>query len=443
MPLPQAGCQTSRIGETHVTAPAAGTRDTSPAALILVYCSLAEIIIAQAQAGDPSYSFATLAGTAGSQGYVDAEGSAARFNGPFGIAADTDGNVYVSDTGIHLVRKIDPTGNVSTFAMLGFPEGLAVDRDGVIYVADDGCNKIYRITRDGMMSVLAGSGVAGSADGMGTAAQFNAPLGVAVDGGGNVYVADANNHTIRQISPAGYVSTLAGLAGSTGFGFVDGTGSAARFVFTQAVATDSGGNNIYVVDNDTIRRITPVGVVTTIAGSPGASGSSDGTASAARFKDPAGVAVDNNGEVYVADAGNYTLRKVSSGNVVTTVAGSPGNIGANDGDGNATRFNYLGGVAVDITGSIYIADHNNYTVRLGGTSVISQTLKVFELPSGLMLTGHAAPSSAVVVSATSDLQTSFEMIATVEANAVGAFRYQDTSSETYRSRFYSATIPSH
>ena len=159
-------------------------------------------------------------------------------------------------------------------------------------------------------TTLAGVGAAsiGSADGTGSAARFYYPSGVATDSSGNVYVADSSNNTIRKITPAGVVTTLAGLAGS--FGSVDGTGSAARFNDPTGVAADSSGN-VYVGDsaNHTIRKITPAGVVTTLAGLARSHGSADGTGSAARFSDPQGVATDSSGNVYVADTDNSTIRK--------------------------------------------------------------------------------------------------------------------------------------
>ena len=168
---------------------------------------------------------------------------------------------------------------------------------------------------------LAGS--YGSADGTGSAARFYCPCGVAVDSAGNVYVADSDNHTIRKVTPGGVVTTLAGLAGSSGS--ADGTGSAARFYDPYGVAVDSAGN-VYVADyrNHTIRKVTPGGVVTTLAGLAGSSGSADGTGSAARFYYPYGVAVDSAGNVYVADTCNNTIRKVTPGGVVTTLAGVAG-----------------------------------------------------------------------------------------------------------------------
>src|ERR1035437_885215 len=226
-------------------------------------------------------SFNTLAGYAG-EGSADGLGSNARFYSPSGIAADSVGNVYVADIANHTIRQITPGGVVSTLA------GLA--------------------------------GVSGSGDGTGSAAQFNQPQGVAVDGAGNVYVADTGNHTIRQIAPGGAVSTLAGLAGVSGS--ANGTGSSARFYQPEGVAVDSGGN-VYVADtwNHTIRTITPAGVVSTLAGLAGVSGSANGTGSGAQFYQPQGVAVDTAGIVYVADTCNETIRKITAGGAVSTLAG--------------------------------------------------------------------------------------------------------------------------
>ena len=159
-----------------------------------------------------------------------------------------------------------------------------------------------------------------------------------------------------------YFGTLAGTAGS--FGSTDGTGSAARFYFPQGVAVDSAGN-VFVADmfNDTIRKITSAGVVTTLAGLADSSGSTDGTGSAARFNFPTSVAVDSAGNVYVADTTNQTIRKVTSAGVVTTLAGSAGNAGSADGTGSAARFSGPHGVAVDTAGNIFVADRSNHTIR--------------------------------------------------------------------------------
>jgi hypothetical protein len=191
---------------------------------------------------------------------------------------------------------------------------------------------------------------------------------VAVDSAGNVYVGDTSNSTIRKITSAGVVSTLAGLAGS--IGSADGTGSAARFGDPHGVAVDSAGN-VYVADSgyDTIRKITPAGVVTTLAGLAGGPGSADGTGSAARFNQPYGVAVDSAGNVYVADTANDTIRKITPAGVVKTLAGLASSIGSADDTGSAARFNGPGGVAVDTAGDVYVADSDNNTIRIGGPAV--------------------------------------------------------------------------
>ena len=212
---------------------------------------------------------------------------------------------------------------------------------------------------------LAGSATNhGSADGTGSAARFFAPEGVAVDSAGVIYVADSENYTIRKMTPAGVVTTLAGLAGNKGS--ADGTGSAARFFAPEGVAVDSAGV-IYVADfeNHTIRKVTPAGVVTTLAGLAGNRGSADGTGSAARFGRPFGVAVDSAGNVYVAESDNNTIRKVTPAGMATTLAGLAGSQGSADGIGSAARFGRPSGVAVDSAGNVYVADYDNGTIRKG------------------------------------------------------------------------------
>jgi sugar lactone lactonase YvrE len=236
---------------------------------------------------------------------------------------------------------------------------------GNVFVADEANHTIRKITPAGVVTTFAGlAGNPGSADGVGSAARFNFPFGVAVGRSGNVYVADSLNHTIRKITPDAVVSTLAGLAGSPGS--ADGTGSAARFSSPTGVAADRDGN-VYVADynNQTIRAITPDGTVSTLAGLAGNSGSADGTGSNARFYQPTDVAVDRAANVYVADNFNQTIRKVTPTGVVTTLAGFVHNPGRADGTGSSARFHSPSGIAADSAGNIYVGDSANYTIRFG------------------------------------------------------------------------------
>jgi hypothetical protein len=324
----------------------------------------------------------TLAGSAGQIGSNDGTGSAASFESPSGAAVDSAGNVYVADAGNDTIRKITPSGVVTTLAgspgqagcsdgtgsaaSFDCPEGVAVDSAGNVYVADSWNFTIRKITPSGVVTTLAGSpGQAGCSDGTGSDASFWGPQGVAVDSAGNVYVADTSNDEIRKITPLGVVTTLAGFPGQYEYGSSDGTGSAARFCGPTGVAVDSAGN-VYVADagNDEIRKITPSGVVTTLAGYAGEVGAADGSGSAASFDYPEAVAVDSAGNVYVADTLNDEIREISPSGVVNTLAGSTGQPGSSDGTGGEASFWCPLGVAVDSAGNVYVADTVNQEIRL-------------------------------------------------------------------------------
>jgi hypothetical protein len=360
----------------------------------------------------------TLAGQVSTSGSSDGTGSAAQFYEPWGVATDTTGNVYVMDTYNDTLRKITPAGVVTTLAGLAgnkygsangtgsaaqffYPFGVTTDNAGNVFVADSSNLTIRKITPSGLVSTLAGlAGSQGSADGTGSEARFRYTYGVATDSAGNVYVADSANNTIRKITSAGVVTTLAGLAVTSGSD--DGTGSAARFNYPYGLATDSAGN-IYVADtyNYTIRKVTPAGVVTTLAGLAGNSGSADGTGSAARFNAPFGVATDSGGNVYVADYSNQTIRKITPSGVVTTLAGLAGAIGSTDGTGSAARFFYPSGLVTDSAGNLYVTDFSSNTIRKitpggvvttlagralswGGTDGIADAVR-FDGPSGIAI----------------------------------------------------------
>ncbi len=328
----------------------------------------------------PARVVSTFAGLPGNDGSANGTGSTARFRFPSALAVDNASNIYVADTNNSTIRKITPARVVSTFAGLArsigwvngtgsaarfnFPAGVAVDRAGTgnIYVGDTGNYTIRQITPAAVVTTLAGSpGVRGGANGTGSAARFELPVGMAVDSAGNIYVADADPCTIRKITPGGVVSTFAGSFAKAGS--QDGTGSAARFNIPTDVAVDSS-NKLYVADsnNCTIRRITPAAVVTTLAGlaSPG---HTNGTGSAARFDFPQGVAVDTTGKIYVADAVESAIRKITPTAVVSTFAGLPGTFGYVNGTGTAARFSFPRWLTVGALNNVYVGDTFNYVVR--------------------------------------------------------------------------------
>jgi sugar lactone lactonase YvrE len=321
----------------------------------------------------------TLAGQSGPYGSADGSGAAARFNHPDGIARDAADNLYVVDAFNSTIRKITPAGEVTTLAgqagSVGsadgsgsaarfiYPSGIACDAAGNLYVTDFG-NTIRMITLAGAVTTLAGkAGPRDSADGSGAAARFYYPTGIAGDAAGNLYVADTFNSTIRKITPAGKVSTLAGTAGSLP-GSADGSGTAARFYYPTGIACDAAGN-LCVADtlNSTIRKITPAGKVTNLAGNAGSPGSADGSGAAARFNWPLGIACDAAGNLYVADTENHTIRKITPAGEVTTLVGQARSEGSADGRGAAARFSHPEGVACDAAGNLYVADTGNNTIR--------------------------------------------------------------------------------
>jgi hypothetical protein len=254
----------------------------------------------------------------------------------------------------------DGTGSAARFAA---PSDLAVDAAGNLYVADSDNNTVRKVSPAGVVTTLSGQpGVSGSSDGT-SSASFNHPTGIAVDSAGNIYVADTNNNEVRKVTAAGGVSTLAGVAGVTGSN--DGSGTSASFHGPSGIAVTATGD-LYVSDtlNHTVRKVTSGGTVTTIAGVAGASGFVDATGSAVRFHGPQGLVLDGSGNLFVADTNNNAIRKlvVSSG-AVTTVAGQTGAAGSTDGANSQALFHFPSGVGVDASGNLYVADTDNHTLR--------------------------------------------------------------------------------
>jgi sugar lactone lactonase YvrE len=382
----------------------------------------------------------TFAGTADVRQNTDGTGTAARFYAPAGLVIDGSGNLIVADTCNNIFRKVTAGAVVTLYAAapydpinlpnnVGAVDGagtdarihigdsqsrdgskfgpptyttigsmtLGIDAAGNVYFADTLNDTIRKITPAGVISTIAGSaGNQGSTDGNGTDARFDTPGGVAVDSAGNIYVADSGNDTVRKISPAGVVSTLAGTAKSSGSS--DGTGAAAQFANPSGIAVDSSGN-VYVADtaNHTIRKITSSGVVTTFAGSAGHSGTADGAGTQARFNSPAAVAVDSSSNVYVADTENHAIRKISPAGTVATIAGSIGTSGSADGTGTSASFYEPYGIAVDASGNVYVADTSNDTIRKGVPATGSGSLQILEVPPTLIQTTTTDSFSIKVV----------------------------------------------
>jgi sugar lactone lactonase YvrE len=320
-----------------------------------------------------AYYVSTVAGN-GVKGFVDGNSAAAEFNGPEGLATDADGNVIVVDMTNNSLRKIIINeSRVMTIAGNGEPGFVngpvalarfkspwkaAVGPGGDIFIADRDNFMIRKISVNGEVSTIAGDGYAGHKDGAGETAEFKQPLDVALDVKGNIYVADNTGQRIRKITPDGIVSTL---AGSGNKGYTDGTGTNAAFNYPSGIAVDAAGN-VIVADrlNNRIRLVTPEGKVSTIAGN-GNAGYKDGDALSSEFSQPYGVAVGPEGNIFVADLGNQMIREISTNGTVSTVAGS--SQGYADGPGKDAAFSSPTDVAVDNNGNIYVADKGNQRIR--------------------------------------------------------------------------------
>jgi serine/threonine-protein kinase len=324
---------------------------------------------------DYQYVVTTIAGGGPTvKGSSDGTGTAAQFYYPWGITIDKAGNLFVVDNGNNEIRKITSSGVVTTFAgstttgsidatgsaaRFFDPTGITIDTAGNLYVADKYNNEIRKIATNGYVTTIAGSTTPGQADGISGVARFELPSGVCIDPAGNLYVADWGNNEIRKISSSGVVTTY---AGSTTAGAGDGIGSAASFDIPAGICVDASGN-LYVSEygDGDIRKITSGAVVSRIAGST-ALGNADGPGNTAQFNQPIGIVADALGNLYVADAANNEIRKITPAGVVTTIAGNTLH-GNADGIGTVARFYGPSGITIDPSGNLYVADYENNEIR--------------------------------------------------------------------------------
>jgi streptogramin lyase len=330
-------------------------------------------------------SVTTEAGVPGRTGAEDGGADVATFTRPADVAEGPDGALYLADSGNHVVRRISPDGQVSTFAGLaGVPgdadgkreaarfrnlRSLLFDAMGNLWIADSGNHTIRRISPEGQVTTAAGqAGVSGCADGETAASLFNFPMGLSIDREASIYVADNRNNAIRKISGEGFVTTLAGKAGEAGY--ADGQGATALFNRPVDTAIDEDGN-VYCTDsnNYVIRKIDREGNVTTLSGKAGVRGIVDGPASEALLVLPAGLCRISPTRFLFSD--RHVIRQVDIHGTVTTVAGSPrlesgpaiSGAGVQDGTGLAARFRLPSGLCLSAQGHIHIADQNNHTIR--------------------------------------------------------------------------------
>ena len=313
----------------------------------------------------------------------------AQLNFPEAVAIDGSGNLYIADTNNNSIRKVDPTGMITTVAGTGEygfsgdggpavqaqltrPIGVAMDSAGnlYIYATDSGGDFLIRkVDSTGTITKVAGPGTPGSSGSSFafSQAQIARPTGVAVDSLGNLYIADTWDNRIRKIDPTGTITTVAGARG--GFGGDGGPAVQAQLTRPTGVAVDGAGN-LYITDtwNNRIRKVDSTGTITTVAGTgPRGFGGDGGLAVQAQLDRPTGVAVDSSGNLYVADSGNYRIRKIDSTGMITTVAGTGEyGFGGDGGPAVQAQLPVPAGVTVDSSGNLYIADRNNHRIRQGG-----------------------------------------------------------------------------
>jgi uncharacterized protein (TIGR03437 family) len=343
---------------------------------------------------------------------------------PSTVTLDAVGNLYIADTGTNRVRQVSSSGTIATFAGTGMaapggeatpavstslmtPTAAALDPSGNLFIVETGANRIRAVTADGLITTIAGTGVAGlGPDSLpATQTQLRAPQGVCLDRSGNLYIVDTGNSRILMAPPLSLVTTIAGNggAGAAGDG---GLAPFAQLNQPTACAADSAGN-LYIADtyNHSIRKVDPTGTITTVAGTGIAgNGGDEGPATSASLNAPRGIAVDDNGDLYISDTGNNAIRLVTPDGLIHTIAGT-GTAGFS-GDGGAAlsaAVNTPGGIQLDGSGDLYFADTNNNRVRqLMPTGAIAPLVVTPPTPLSVMnvaslSTGSVAPGEVVSI----------------------------------------------
>ena len=354
----------------------------SVAMVAIFFCMFA--VTAQAQ------NIYTVAGndTAGYSGDGGAATSAKLYN-PIGVAVDASGNLFIADFYNNRIRKVSTSGVITTVAgngtsgysgdggaatsaELNYPISVAVDGSDNLYIVDYNNTVIRKVATNGTISTVAGNGITGySGDGgAATSAELNGLIGVAVDGGGNLYIADPGNNRIRKVSTNGIITPVAGNGYNAGIGGGysgdGGAATSAALYYPQSVYVDGSGN-LYIADagNNRIRKVSTNGIITTVAGNGTSGYSGDGgTATSAKLNVPTGVAVDRNGNLYIADTRNNVIRKVATNGIINTVAGnSKQGYSGDGGPATSAELNYPNSVAEDGNGNLYIVDQSNNVIR--------------------------------------------------------------------------------
>ena len=338
--------------------------------------------------------------------------TAAELHGPSSVAVDGSGNIYIADEHNNCIRRVNTSGVISTFAgngIAGFggdggaataaelfwPKGIMIDGAGNVYIADDGNSRIRKVKISGIINTFAGNGTPGySGDGgAATAAELHEPCGIAIDGSGNIYIAESWNHCIRKVNSFGIINTYAG-NGTNGFSGDGGPASVAELCYPYAISFDGSGN-LYIADNgnNRIRKINSSGLISTFAGNGTSGFSGDGGAATdAELYAPAGVTVDIGGNVFIVDELNQRIRKINNSGVISTYAGN--GISGYSGDGGqatSADLNYPWGLTVDLSGNILIADWANNRVRKVGSC---------SLPSVGTITGSSTVTSGTTITLT-------------------------------------------